>query len=163
MSRFSGRLSDWTKTIRLPGRHTMETAPCPYNAGTVSANAGFLALRALRAYQVHRLRFAGNEVQEEGPRQMGDRTLIIRGEKVLSRKVGGSVVHPSILSTPRDPIISTKHPTTTTCQKTISIIKCDPPTPAANEDAFYLEIVCNEKSFHKFAVGDFNAKVEMPL
>ncbi|KAK6738972.1 hypothetical protein RB195_020827 [Necator americanus] len=50
--------------------------------------------------------------------------------------------------------------------KPISIINCYSPTPAADEselDAFYEEleeVVRNEKSFYKFVVGDFNAKLE---
>ena len=52
-------------------------------------------------------------------------------------------------------------------QKTISIINCYSPTSAADEselDAFYEEleeIIRNEKSFYKFVVGDFNARIGM--
>ncbi|KAK6749354.1 hypothetical protein RB195_001768 [Necator americanus] len=50
-------------------------------------------------------------------------------------------------------------------QKPINIINCYSPTPAADEselDAFYEEleeVIRNEKSFYKFVVGDFNAKL----
>ncbi|KAK6764165.1 hypothetical protein RB195_024475 [Necator americanus] len=50
-------------------------------------------------------------------------------------------------------------------QKPISIINCYPQTSAADDselDAFYEEleeVVHNEKSFYKFVVGDFNAKL----
>ncbi|KAK6744138.1 hypothetical protein RB195_011071 [Necator americanus] len=50
-------------------------------------------------------------------------------------------------------------------QKSISIINCYSPTSAADDselDAFYEEleeVVRNEKSFFKFVVGDFNAKL----
>ncbi|CAJ0588207.1 unnamed protein product [Cylicocyclus nassatus] len=103
------------------------------------------------------------------------RTLIIRGKKVPSRSVGGVgfVVHPSIVHlVDSHEILSSRlgilqlHPPR---QKTISIINCYSPTSAADDselDAFYEdveEVVRNEKSFHKFIVGDFNAKIEMPL
>ncbi|KAK6764377.1 hypothetical protein RB195_024632 [Necator americanus] len=94
-----------------------------------------------------------------------------RGEKVPSRNVGGVgfVVHPSVVHlvdsheilSPRLAILRL-HPLR---QKSISIINCYSPTSAADEselDAFYEEleeVVRNEKSFYKFVVGDFNAKL----
>ncbi|KAK6762046.1 hypothetical protein RB195_022948 [Necator americanus] len=50
-------------------------------------------------------------------------------------------------------------------KKPIGIINCYSPTSAADDselDAFYEEleeVVHNEKSFYKFVVGDFNAKL----
>ncbi|KAK6741425.1 hypothetical protein RB195_009339 [Necator americanus] len=102
---------------------------------------------------------------------MNNGTLVIRGEKVASRNVGGVgfVVHPFVVHlvdsheilSPRLAILrlSPLH------QKSISIINCYSPTSAADEselDAFYEEleeVVRNKKSFYKFVVGDFNAKL----
>ncbi|KAK6760811.1 hypothetical protein RB195_022033 [Necator americanus] len=104
-------------------------------------------------------------------RQMNDGTLVIRGEKVPSRNVGGDgfVVHPSVIHlvdsqeilSPRLAILRLRP----LRQKPISIINCYSPTSAADDselDAFYEEleeVVHNEKSFYKFVVGDFNAKL----
>ncbi|KAK6739453.1 hypothetical protein RB195_008128 [Necator americanus] len=81
----------------------------------------------------------------------------------------GFVVHPSVvllvdsheILSPRLAILRL-HPLR---QKSISIINCYSPTSAADDselDAFYEEleeVVHNEKSFYKFVVGDFNAKL----
>ncbi|KAK6743278.1 hypothetical protein RB195_010501 [Necator americanus] len=104
-------------------------------------------------------------------RQMNDGTHVIRGEKVPSRNVGGVgfVVHPSVVHlvdshetlSPRLAILRLRP----LRQKSISIINCYSPTSAADEselDAFYeelKEVVRNEKSFYKFVVRDFNAKL----
>ncbi|KAK6764137.1 hypothetical protein RB195_024457 [Necator americanus] len=101
---------------------------------------------------------------------MNDGTLIIRGEKVPSRNVGGSgfVVHPSVVHlvysheilSPRPAILRVRP----LRQKPISIINCYSPTSAVDDsqlDAFYgelEEVIRNEKSY-KFVVGDFNAKL----
>ncbi|KAK6741074.1 hypothetical protein RB195_009122 [Necator americanus] len=102
---------------------------------------------------------------------MKDGTLVIRGEKVPSRNVGGVgfVVHPSVVHlvdsheilSPRLAILRLRP----LRQKSISIINCYSPTSTADDselDAFYEEleeVVRNEKSFYKFVVGDFNAKL----
>ena len=102
---------------------------------------------------------------------MKDGTLIIHGEKLPGRNVGGVgfVVHPSVVHlvdsheivSPRLAVLRLHPPR----QKTISIISCYSPTSAADEselDAFYEEleeVIRNEKSFYKFVVGDFNAKL----
>ncbi|KAK6762618.1 hypothetical protein RB195_023370 [Necator americanus] len=101
---------------------------------------------------------------------MNDGTLVIRGEKVPSRNVGGVgfVVRPSVVHlvdsheilSPRLAILRLRP----LRQKSISIINCYSPTSAADDfelDAFYeeLEVVRNEKSFYKLVVGDFNAKL----
>ncbi|VDO86719.1 unnamed protein product [Heligmosomoides polygyrus] len=98
-------------------------------------------------------------------------TLVTRGEQVPSRNVGdvGFIVHPSgpphvdsheILSARLAVLrIQLAH------QKNMSIINCYSPTSAADEaemNAFYeqLEVVVrSEKSFYKFVVGDFNARI----
>ncbi|KAK6765489.1 hypothetical protein RB195_025415 [Necator americanus] len=102
---------------------------------------------------------------------MNDGTLAIRGEKVPLRNVGGVgfVVHPSVVHlvdsheilSPRLAILRLRP----LRQKSISIINCYSPTSAADDselDAFYEkleEVVSNERSFYKFVVGDFNAKL----
>ncbi|KAE9421185.1 hypothetical protein Angca_000861, partial [Angiostrongylus cantonensis] len=49
--------------------------------------------------------------------------------------------------------------------KKITIINCYSPTDAADEyeiNAFYYqleEVICNDKAYHKFFVGDFNARI----
>ncbi|KAK6761949.1 hypothetical protein RB195_022882 [Necator americanus] len=102
---------------------------------------------------------------------MNDGTLVIRGEKVPSRNVGGAgfVVHPSVVHlvdsheilSPRLAILRPRP----LRQKSISITNCYSPTSAADEselDAFYEEleeVIRNEKSFYRFVVGDFNAKL----
>ncbi|KAK6766960.1 hypothetical protein RB195_026305 [Necator americanus] len=102
---------------------------------------------------------------------MNDGTLVIRGKKVPSRNVGGvgSVVHPSVVHlvdsneilSPRLAILHLRP----LRQKPISIINCYSPSSAADEselDAFYEEleeVIRNKKSFYKFVVGDFNAKL----
>ncbi|KAK6745848.1 hypothetical protein RB195_012144 [Necator americanus] len=81
----------------------------------------------------------------------------------------GFVVHPSVVHlvdsheilSPRLAILRLRP----VRQKPISIINCYSPTSAADEfelDAFYEEleeVIRNEKSFYKFVVGDFNAKL----
>ncbi|KAK6754350.1 hypothetical protein RB195_013384 [Necator americanus] len=100
---------------------------------------------------------------------MNDGTLVIRGEKVPSRNVGGVgfVVHPSVVHlvdsheilSPRLSFLRLRP----LRQKSITI-NCYSPTSVADEfelDAFYEEleeVVRNEKFFYKFVVGDFNAK-----
>ncbi|KAK6756504.1 hypothetical protein RB195_014737 [Necator americanus] len=105
---------------------------------------------------------------------MNDGTLVIRGEKVPSRNVGsvGFAVHPSVVHLadshqilPSRLGILLLRPLR---QKPISIINCYSPTSAADEnselEAFseeMEEVIRNEKSFYKFVVGDFNAKLGM--
>ncbi|KAK6749787.1 hypothetical protein RB195_002036 [Necator americanus] len=102
---------------------------------------------------------------------MNESTLVIRGEKVPSRNVGGVgfVVHPSVVHlvdsheilSPRLAILRLRP----LRQKSTSIINCYSPTSAVDDselDAFYEEleeVVRNEKSFYKFVVGDFKAKL----
>ncbi|KAK6760622.1 hypothetical protein RB195_021908 [Necator americanus] len=111
----------------------------------------------------------GEQVQKE--RRTNDGTLAIRGGKVPSQNVGGVgfVVHPSVVHLVNShEILSARlailrlHPLR---QKSISIMNCYSPISAADKsdlDAFYEEleeVVRNEKSFYKFVVGDFNAKL----
>ncbi|KAK6761384.1 hypothetical protein RB195_022444 [Necator americanus] len=67
------------------------------------------------------------------------------------------ICRPSCCRFSRDPVTSSGH-------SSISIINCYSPTSAADGselDAFYEleEVIRNEKSFYKFVVGDFNAKL----
>ncbi|KAK6739407.1 hypothetical protein RB195_008096 [Necator americanus] len=113
-------------------------------------------------------KFSGDQVQKE--RQVNDGILVFRGEKVPSRNVGGAgfVVYPSVVHlVDSHEILSPRLATLRLRplrQKPISIINCNSPTSAADDselDTFYeeLEEVICEKSFYKFVVGDFNAKL----
>ncbi|KAK6756754.1 hypothetical protein RB195_014904 [Necator americanus] len=99
---------------------------------------------------------------------MNDGTLVIR-EEVPSRNVGGVgfVVHPSVVH-PVDSheILSPRAwPFFASALRALSIIHCYSPTSTADQselDAFYEELeeaIQKEKSFYKFAVGDFDAKL----
>ncbi|KAK6763670.1 hypothetical protein RB195_024119 [Necator americanus] len=92
-------------------------------------------------------------------------------ENFPSRNVGGFgfVVHPSVVHLVDSYEILLPH-LVILClrplhQKSVSIINCYSPTSAVGESelhAFYEEleeVVRNEKSFFKFIVGDFNAKL----
>ncbi|KAK6746251.1 hypothetical protein RB195_012392 [Necator americanus] len=145
---------------------------CTYNAGTVSTDADLHAfLGAAERIKFHVITLQETKCRRSDVRQMNDGTLVIRGEKVPSRNVGGVgfVVHPSVVHlvdsheilSPRLAILRLRP----LRQKSISIINCYSPTSAADEselEAFYEEleeVVRNEKSFYKFVVGDFNAKL----
>ena len=147
---------------------------CTYNARTVSSNADLHALLdAAERIKFHVIALQETKTKREDVRLMKDGTLIIRGEKIPGRNVGGVgfVVHPSVVHlvdshevlSPRLAILRLRPPR----QKTISIINCYSPTSAADErelDAFYEELeeaIYNEKSFYKFVVGDFNARIGM--
>ncbi|KAK6742879.1 hypothetical protein RB195_010255 [Necator americanus] len=144
---------------------------CTYNARTVSTDADLHALPgAAERIKFHVIALQETKYRRSDVRQMNDGTLVIRGEKVMSRNVGGVgfVVHPSVVHlvdsheilSPRLAILRLRP----LRQKSISIINCYSPTSATDEselDAFYEEleeVVRNEKSY-KFVVGDFNAKV----
>ncbi|KAK6755318.1 hypothetical protein RB195_013971 [Necator americanus] len=145
---------------------------CTYNARTVSTDADLHALLgAAERIKFHVIALQETKCRRSDVRQMNDGTLVIRGEKVSSRNVGGVgfVVHPSVVHlvdsheilSPRLAILRLRP----LRQKSISIINCYSPTSAADDselDAFYEEleeVVHNEKSFYKFVVGDFNAKL----
>ncbi|KAK6735888.1 hypothetical protein RB195_018880 [Necator americanus] len=145
---------------------------CTYNARTVSTDADLHAfLGAAERIKFHVIALQETKCRRSDVRQMNDSTLVIRGEKVPSRNVGGVgfVVHPSVVHlvdsheilSPRLAILRLRP----LRQKSISIINCYSPTSAADEselEAFYEEleeVVRNEKSFYKFVVGDFNAKL----
>ena len=73
---------------------------CTYNARTVSTNADLHALLdAAEHINYHIIALQETKSRKKDVRQMSDGTLIIRGEKVPSRNVGGVgfVVHPSIV------------------------------------------------------------------
>ncbi|KAK6755348.1 hypothetical protein RB195_013992 [Necator americanus] len=111
----------------LTTRHGDYLRLCTYNARTVSTNADLHALLgAAERIKFHVIALQETKCRRSDVRQMNDGTLIIRGEKVPSRNVGGVAADESEL------------------------------------DAFYEEleeVVRNEKSFYKFVVGDFNAKL----
>ncbi|VDM78380.1 unnamed protein product [Strongylus vulgaris] len=108
---------------------------------------------------------SGPRGHEEGREAADDGTLIIRGEKVPSRNVGGVgfVVHLSIVHlvdsheiiSPRLAILRLRplH------QKAFTIINCYSPTSAADDpklNAFHEnleEVIRKEKSFYRFTRG----------
>ncbi|KAK6760944.1 hypothetical protein RB195_022134 [Necator americanus] len=145
---------------------------CTYNARTVSTDADLHALlEAAERIKFHMIALQETKCRRSDVRQVNDGTLVIRGEKVPSRNVGGVgfVVHPSVVHlVDSHKILSSRlailrlRPLR---KKPISIINCYSPTSAADEpelDAFYKEleeVIRNEKSFYNFVVGDFNAKL----
>ncbi|KAK6757175.1 hypothetical protein RB195_015162 [Necator americanus] len=146
---------------------------CIYNARTVSTNADLHALLgAAERIKFHVIALQETKCRRSDVRQMNDGTLVIRGENVPSRNVGGVgfvLSHPSVVHlvdsheilSPRQAILRLRP----LRQKSISITNCYSPTSAADDselDAFYEEleeVVRNGKSFYKFVVGDFNAKL----
>ncbi|KAK6763451.1 hypothetical protein RB195_023953 [Necator americanus] len=144
---------------------------CTYNARTVSTDADLHALLgAAERIKFHVIALQETKCRRSDVRHMNDGTLVIRREKVQSRNVGGVgfVVHPYVVHlvdsheilSPRLAILRLRP----LRQKPIRIINCYSPTSAPDEselDAFYEEleeVICNEKSFYKFVVEDFNAK-----
>ncbi|KAK6755335.1 hypothetical protein RB195_013983 [Necator americanus] len=113
----------------LTTRHGDCLRLCTYNARTVSTDADLHALLgAAERIKFHVIALQETKCRRSDVRQMNDGTLVIRGEKVPSRNVGGAA------STADE----------------------------SELDAFYEEleeVVRNEKSFYKFVVGDFNAKL----
>ncbi|KAK6762648.1 hypothetical protein RB195_023390 [Necator americanus] len=145
---------------------------CTCKARTVSTDADLHALLgAAKRLKFHLIALQETKCIRSDVRQMNNGTPGIRGEKVPSRNVGGVgfVVHPSVVHladsheilSPRLAILRLRP----LRQKLISIINCYSPASAADEpelDAFYEElevVIHNEKSFYKFVVGDFNAKL----
>ncbi|KAK6767047.1 hypothetical protein RB195_026533 [Necator americanus] len=145
---------------------------CTYNARIVSTDADLHALLgAAERTKFHIIALQKSKCGRSDVRQINDRTLVIRGEKIPSRNLGGVgfVVHPSVIH-PVDP-----HEILSPClvilrlrplrQKSTSIINCYSPTSAADEselDAFNAELkeaIRKEMSFYKFAVGDFDTKL----
>ncbi|KAK6749393.1 hypothetical protein RB195_001790 [Necator americanus] len=137
---------------------------CTYNARTVSTDADLhVLLRATERIKFHVIALQETKCRRSDVQQMSDGTLVIRGEKVTSRNVGGVgfVVHPSVVH-----LVDSSFFASALCaKKRISIINCYSQTSAADEselDAFYEEleeVICNEKSFYKFVVGDVNTKL----
>ncbi|KAK6761737.1 hypothetical protein RB195_022716 [Necator americanus] len=125
---------------------------CTYNARTVSTDADLHALLgAAERIKFHVIALQETKCRRSDVRQMNDGTLVIRGVKVPSRNVG-------------DPVTSSGHSSSPLSAPKSS--NCYSPTSAADgseSDAFYEEleeVIRNEKSFYKFVVGDFNAKLE---
>ncbi|KAK6765054.1 hypothetical protein RB195_025114 [Necator americanus] len=135
-----------------PRRHTHDSPwrLGTYNARTVSTDANLHALLgAAERIKFHVIALQETKCRRSDVRQMNDGTLVIRGEKVPSRNVGGVgfVVHPSVVHlvdsheilSPRLAILRLRP----LRQKSISIINCYSPTSAADEsvlDAFYEEL-----------------------
>ncbi|KAK6735494.1 hypothetical protein RB195_018608 [Necator americanus] len=124
---------------------------CTYNARTVSTDADLHALLgAAKRIKFHVSALHETNCRRSDVRQMNDSTLVIRGEKVPSRNV--------------DPVTSSGHSSPSPSAPKNHQYHHSP-TSAADEselDAFYGElekVVLNEKSFYKFVVGDFNAKL----
>ncbi|KAK6762716.1 hypothetical protein RB195_023433 [Necator americanus] len=145
---------------------------CTYKARTVSTAADLHAfLGAAERIKFHVIALQETKCRRSDVRQMNDGTLVSRGEKVPSRNVGGAgfVVHPSVVHLVDYHEILSPHldifHLRSLRQKPISIINCYSPTSAVGDsemDAFYEEleeVIHNEKSFYKFVVGDFNAKL----
>ncbi|XGW11810.1 hypothetical protein V3C99_012907 [Haemonchus contortus] len=143
-----------------------------YNAKTVSSNAALHELLDANSHiKYHVIALQETKSRRTDVQRMNDGTFIIRGEKLPSRNVGGVgfVVHPSVVHlvdsheilSPRFAILRLRH----THMKTISIVNCYSPHSTADEeelDAFYDQLeenIHNEKSFYKFIVGDFNARL----
>ncbi|KAK6750216.1 hypothetical protein RB195_002296 [Necator americanus] len=111
---------------------------CTYNAKTVSTDADLHALLgAAERIKFHVIALQETKCRRSDVRQMND-----------------------------DPVTSSGHSSLRPLrQKSISIINCYSPTSADDDcelDAFYEEleeVVRSEKSFYKFVVGDFNAKL----
>ena len=143
-----------------------------YNARTVSSNVNFHALLdAAGRIKFHVIAQQETKTKKEDVRQMKDRTLIIRGEKLPGRTsaaLGLSYAHQSsILSTYIKSTALSYPPPPPSTLEDHQYNECYSPTSAADErelDAFYEkleEAIHNEKSFYKFVVGDFNARIRM--
>ncbi|KAK6762806.1 hypothetical protein RB195_023492 [Necator americanus] len=141
-------------------RTTHHVRLCTYNARTVSTDADLHALLgAAERIKFHVIALQETKCRRSDVRQMNDGTLVIRGEKVPSRNVGGVgfVVHPSVVHlvdsheilSPRLAILRLRP----LRQKPINIINCYSPTSATDEselDAFYEQlekVIRNEKTF----------------
>ncbi|KAK6755832.1 hypothetical protein RB195_014302 [Necator americanus] len=117
---------------------------CTYNAKTVFTDAELHALLGnAERIKSHVIALQDSKCRTSDVRQMNDGTLLIRGEKVPSRNVGGVgfVVHPSCRFS-RHPVTSSGH-SSPPPQKLIIIINCYSPTSAADKaesDAFYEEL-----------------------
>ncbi|VDO20785.1 unnamed protein product [Heligmosomoides polygyrus] len=143
-----------------------------YSARSVSSNADLQDILEAASYiKYHVIALQETKSRSTDVRILKDGTLVIRGEKVPSRNVGGVgfVVHPSVaqhvdsheILSPRLTVLRIQ----LARQKIISIINCYSPKSAADEaemNAFYgqLEVVIRcEKSLYKFIVGGFNARI----
>ncbi|KAE9417140.1 hypothetical protein Angca_008153, partial [Angiostrongylus cantonensis] len=145
---------------------------CTYNARTLSTDADLHALLAAAdRIKFHVIALQETQIKKTDIRQLNNETFVIRGEKVPSRNVGGVgfVVHPSIVHlvdsyeilSPRIAILRLQLPH----HKKITSINYYSPTNAPDEyeiNAFYYqleEVIRNDKAYHKFVFGDFNARI----
>ncbi|VDL77871.1 unnamed protein product [Nippostrongylus brasiliensis] len=147
-----------------------------YSARTVCSNADVYALLVAAGHiKYHVIALQETKSRKADIRQHNDGILVIRGEKIPSRNVGGvgflffGFVHPTVVHlvdaheilSPR-PAILRLHPLH---HKTISIINCYSPHVAADDselDAFYqqlVEVIRKGKSFYKFVVDDLLARI----
>ncbi|KAK6730284.1 hypothetical protein RB195_007007 [Necator americanus] len=145
---------------------------CTYNARIVSTDADTHALLgAAERIKFHMIALHETKCRWGNARQMNDGTLVIREERVSLRSVEGVgfVVHLSVVHLLDSHEVLSPHLVILRLrplrQTPVSIIKCYSPTSSADEselDAIYEElekVICNEKFFYKFVVGDFNAKL----
>ncbi len=145
---------------------------CTYNARTIFSDQDLhVLLDAASHIKYDVIALQETKSRRTITRQMNDGTLVLLGEKVPTRNVGGVgfVVHLSVVHLvdsheilcPRLAVLRLSPPR----QKKISIINCYSPTEAADDselDKFYEDledVIHNERSFYKFVVGDFNARI----
>ncbi|VDM52640.1 unnamed protein product [Angiostrongylus costaricensis] len=139
---------------------------CTYNARTLSADVDLHALLvAVDRIEFHVIALQETKIKKTDIRQLNNGILVIRGEKVPSRNVGGVgfVVHPSIVHLVDSYVILSPRIAVLRLQlshhKKITIINCYSPIDAADEcelNMFYYqleEVIRNEKAYHKFVVG----------
>ncbi|KAK6762017.1 hypothetical protein RB195_022927 [Necator americanus] len=158
-----------------PRRHTHDSPwrLCIYNARTASTDADLHAhLKTAERIKFHVIVLQEAKCRRSDVRKVNDGTLVIHGEKVPSRNVGGNglVVHLSVVHlVDSHEILSPRLANPRLCPlrpKPINIINCYSPTSAADDsklDAFYEkleEVIRNEMSPYKFVVGYFNATEE---
>ncbi|VDM59581.1 unnamed protein product [Angiostrongylus costaricensis] len=153
-------------------RHRDSFLLCTYNARTLSSDVDLHTLLVAG----DRIKFRVVELQETkikkaDIRQLKNETLVISGEKIPSRNVGGAGFvgqAPVVYFVDSYEILSIRIAVLRlqlSHHKKITIINCYSPTDAADEyelNALYYqleEVICNDKAYHKFVVGDFNARI----
>ncbi|VDM58431.1 unnamed protein product [Angiostrongylus costaricensis] len=146
----------------LPNKRTTRHGDCfllcTYNARTLSPDADLHALLVGADRLIfHVIALQETKIKKTNIRQLNNGTLVIRGEKVPSRNVGGVgfVIHPSIVHlidsyvtlSPRIAVLRLQ----LSHHKKITIINCYSPTDTADKyelNAFYYqleEVVRNKK------------------
>uniref|UniRef100_A0A0K0D2J9 Endo/exonuclease/phosphatase domain-containing protein n=1 Tax=Angiostrongylus cantonensis TaxID=6313 RepID=A0A0K0D2J9_ANGCA len=143
-----------------------------YNARELSTDADLHALLVTAdRIKFHVIALQKTKIKKTDIRQLNNWTLGICGEKVSSRNVGGVgfVVHPSIVHLVDSYEILSPRIAALRLQlldhKKITIINCYSPTDAADEYELNVfcyqleEVICNDKAYHRFVVGHFNARI----